>query len=264
MEDHKNGASVQSIDRAFQILETLAECPQGLAIAALSTRLGLNKATVHRILQTLVQWGYVSKDDQHHYYRLGMKVVALSSSYLNGLELKTEALPFMEQLRQQTGLFVHLGILDGRDVVYLEKLGPFTHLRMYSQIGRRATLYSTSLGKAMFARLDAREQSALLAQIQFLPVTDKTIQSADRFLEEAAVTLRRGFALDDEENETGMRCVGAAILDYTGRVIAAVSVSGHISSFPPEKVQAFGAYAAACASAISAQMGYRPRDGMQL
>ena len=261
MEMQKSGASVQTIDRAFEILETLAEFPQGLSIAELTARLGLNKTTVHRILQTLVKWEYVSKDEKHRIYRLGMKVVALSSSYLNGLELRTEALPFMERLRQQTNLFVHLGILDGNDVVYLEKLGPFTHLRMYSQIGRRATLYSTSLGKAMFAQLDAHDQSELLQQIRFQPMTEKTIPDAECFRTEIAVTQARGFALDNEENEPGMRCVGAAILDYTGRVIAAVSVSGHISSFPAERIPEYGAYTVACANAISVQMGYRPQAG---
>lgn len=259
MEEQKNSASVQSIDRAFRILETLAEHPQGLALAELVELLHLNKTTIHRILQTLVEWGYVAKNEKRKCYRLGMKTVALSSAYLGGLELKTEALPFLEQLQKKTGLFVHLGVLDGKDVVYLEKLGPLTRLRMYSQIGRRTTLYSTSLGKAMFAWLDEGAQEALLIEMELLPLTGKTITDAERFRCDISATRERGYALDDEENEVGMRCVGAPVFDYTGRVIAAISISGHTTTFLPEKIGEYGGYAVDCANAVSAQMGYQPQ-----
>ena len=248
---------VQSINRAFQILEALEENRKGLSIAELVELLHLNKSTIHRILQTLVTWGYVSKDDRTKCYRLGIKVMALSSHYLNGLELKTEALPFMERLQQQTEVFVHLGMLDGIDVVYLEKIGPYTHFRMYSQIGRRAALYATGLGKAIFAQLDEARQADLIKRLSFEPITEHTIQDRAGFIEEIARTKARGYAIDEEENEIGMRCVAAPIFDYTGRVIGAVSTSGYVNSFPAEKIQQFGTYVMECAHGISTQMGYQ-------
>ncbi|MDO4573246.1 MAG: IclR family transcriptional regulator [Clostridia bacterium] len=265
MEENKRrsqeGASpdtgVQSINRAFQILEALGEHRGGLSIAELVESLHLNKSTIHRILQTLAAWGYVAKDERSKCYRLGMKVMALSSHYLGSLELKTEALPFMERLQQQTELFVHLGMLDGRDVVYLEKIGPYTHFRMYSQIGRRAALYATGLGKAIFAQLDKARQAEILKELSFEPITEHTVRDEESFLQEIARTEARGYALDEEENEIGMRCVAAPVFDYTGRVIGAVSTSGYVTSFPREKIEQFGAYVMDCARNISLQMGYQ-------
>lgn len=247
---------VQSINRAFQILEALVEHPHGLTIAELVENLRLNKSTIHRILQTLLAWGYVSKDERTKCYRLGMQVMALSSHYLNGLELKTEALPFMEHLQQQTEIFVHLGILDGKDIVYLEKIGPYTHFRMYSQIGKRAAVYSTGLGKAIFANLDEERQAKLLKDMTYEPITPYTVKDEVAFLAEIRRTKERGFAVDDQENEAGMRCVAAPVFDYTGRVIAAISASGYINSlFPEEKIDEFGSYVVECANGISRQMG---------
>lgn len=247
---------VQSINRAFQILEALVEHRRGLSIAELVEMLHLNKSTVHRILQTLVAWGYVSKDDRTKSYRLGMKVMELSSHYLNGLELKTEALPFLERLQQQTKVFVHLGMLDGKEIVYLEKIGPYTHFRMYSQIGRRAAIYATGLGKAVFANLNKTRQAELLKELIYEPITEHTVEDEASFLKEIELTVQRGYAIDEEENEIGMRCVAAPIFDYTGRVIAAVSASGYVNAFPKEKIEQFSAYVTECANSISEQMGY--------
>ena len=264
METNRGGTTpdtgVQSINRAFQILEALVEHPHGFSIAELVEILHLNKSTIHRILQTLLALGYVAKDERTKCYRLGMQVMALSSHYLNGLELKTDALPFMERLQQQTEIFVHLGILDGKDVVYLEKIGPYTHFRMYSQIGKRAALYSTGLGKAIFANLEEVRREKVLKELSYEPITAYTVRDEAEFLEEIRRTEQRGFAIDDQENELSMRCVAAPIFDYTGRVIAAVSASGYVnSSFPEEKISQFGAYVMECAEGISKQMGYLNR-----
>lgn len=247
---------VQSINRAFEILEALVEARQGMTIAELVEQLGLNKSTVHRILQTLVAWGYVTKDERLKCYRSGIKVMALASHYLNGLELKTEALPFLEKLQQQTGVFVHLGTLDQEEIIYLEKLGPYTHFRMYSQIGRRAPVYATGLGKAVFAQLDETHQRALLDKIKFVPSTEHTVTNEAEFLSDIQRTKERGYALDDEENEEGMRCIAAPIFDYTGKVIGAVSASGMVTVVTEDKIPLFGQYVRECAAAISAQMGY--------
>lgn len=253
----EKGSGVQSIDRAFQILEALSEHPRGCSVGELTEELQLNKSTTHRILQTLVAWGYAAQDDKTRIYRLGLKVVGLSSQYLNGLELKTEALPFLEALQRKTGVFAHLGILDGSDVVYLDKLGPYTHLRMYSQIGKRASLHATSLGKAMFLGMKPAQQQALLGQLEFSPMTEKTCKDQAAFLSDIEASRVRGYAVDDEENELGIRCAAAPIYDYTGNVIAAVSASGRVEDFPSHKLPEFGGYVQDCARQISVHMGCR-------
>lgn len=259
-EQTEKDAGVQSINRAFQILEALMDHQKGLRIAELVEILHLNKSTIHRILQTLDAWGYIDKDERTKSYRLGMKVMALSSHYLNGLELKTVALPFLERLQQQTKVFVHLGILDGNEIVYLEKIGPYTHFSMYSQIGRRAPLYSTALGKAVFSNLDNGHRAEILKNLTYEPITEHTVRNEVEFLEEIAITKQRGYAIDEQENELEMRCVAVPIFDFTGRVIAAVSASGYINSFPQEKTEQFGNYVTECAKSVSIQMGCQNYD----
>lgn len=254
---NNNDSGVQSINRSLQILEALANHNRGLTIAELVEELDLNKSTIHRILQTFVAWGYIVKDEKTKRYRLGMKVIDLSYQYLGGLELKTEALPFMEILQQQTGQFAHLALLVGDEVVYLEKLGPHTHPRMYSQIGKKAVIHSSGLGKVIFANLNRVAQEALLKKIDFYYVTEKTIRSAEEFLREIEKVKKCGYAIDEEENEIGMRCVAAPIFDFTGKVIGAVSTSGYTGTFTPQLIEKYAEYTKACANGISTQMGYR-------
>jgi len=253
----KNDSGAQSINRALQILETIADHNRGLTISELVEELKLNKSTIHRILQTFVEWGYVVKDDKSKRYRLGMKVIDLGYQYLGGLELKTEALPFLEILQQQTGQFAHLALLVGDEVVYLEKIGPHTHPRMYSQIGKKLVIHSSGLGKVIFANLNETMQQALIKKMDFHFVTDRTIRTAVEFLREIEKTKVRGYAIDDEENELGMRCVAAPIFDYTGKVIGAVSTSGYIGTFNSQMIEKYAEYTKVCAKGISAQMGYR-------
>lgn len=249
-------ATVQSIDRAFEILEALENCPNGMQVKELSAALALNKSTVSRILLTLASKGYVVKN-KDNYYRLGMRLVDLCSFYLNSLQLKTEALPFLEELRNQTGLIVHLGSLDENEVVYLDKISSFNNIRMYSQIGKRAYVHCTGLGKAMLSRMSREEVEEILA-VKGLPMmTEYTCTDQKNFFDELDRTRARGYAVDEQENEAGIRCVAAPVFDYRGNVIAAVSATGFIDMFPKARIEAMSVYVKKCAESISRSMGYR-------
>ena len=128
-------ATVQSIDRALSIIETLAGEKEGLGVTEISTRVGLHKSTVHRLLSALGERGYVEQRSGGA-YRLGMKIVELSSLYLNQVELKTEAQPYLRRLLQLTKQPVHLAMLDGLEIIYIDKIETIHSIRMYSQIGR--------------------------------------------------------------------------------------------------------------------------------
>ncbi len=249
-------ATVQSIDRAFEILEALGNNPEGMLVKELSAQLGLNKSTVSRILSTLAEHGYVEKN-KNNYYRIGMKMVDLCSLYLNSLQLKTEALPFLEELRAQTGMIIHLGTMNENEVVYLEKISSFQNIRMYSQIGKRAYMHSTSLGKAMLSCLKEKDIEIIINQKGMPAITEKTCTDYEKFLQDLALCKQRGYAIDDEENEMGVRCVAAPIFDYRGNVIAAVSATGFLDMFPEEKIEKIAEYVKKCAGNISRSMGYR-------
>lgn len=248
--------TVQSIDRAFEILEALGNKPEGMLVKELSAQLGLNKSTVSRILATLAEHGYVEKN-KNNYYRIGMIMVDLCSLYLNNLQLKTEALPFLEELRAQTGMIVHLGTMDEGEVVYLEKISSFSNIRMYSQIGKRAYMHATGLGKAMLSGLSEKEVESIVHRRGLPAITEKTCTGYSELLQDLYVTKQRGYSIDDEENEIGVRCVAAPIFDYRGNMIAAVSAAGFLDMFPKEKIEKIGECVKKCAKKISRSMGYR-------
>lgn len=252
-------ATIQSLERALDILEMLGKHPGGMQVKDLSQQLELNKSTVSRMLYTLGERGYVQKKPDGS-YRLGIKIVELCSLHLNSLQLKTEALPFMEQLRNQTGLIIHLGALDDNEIVYLEKLTSYTNIRMYSQIGKRAWLHSTGMGRAILSTMSNKDVLKILKEKGMPAVTSRTCVKEEELLKQLDEIRHRGYAVDDEENEIGMRCVAASIFDYRGDAIAAVSATGFLEMLPYEKIDAIGKCVVDCADSISACMGYQKKN----
>lgn len=250
--------TIQSIDRAFEILETLSMESRGLSIKELSERLTLNKSTVHRILATLIAWGYVEKNNEEKRYRLGPKIINLGSIYLNNIELKTEALPYLHKLKDHTGQVVHLGIIENGDVVYLDKIEIFSTIRMYSKIGKRAMCHNTGLGKAMLAFLPDKEVDKIIREKGLPRVFDNTITDPKVLKEELRVIRSRGWAIDDEENELGIRCAAAPVYDYTGNVIAAISSTGPLNLYTYEYLEeTVSVLVKDAAYQISLRMGYQ-------
>jgi len=246
---------VQSVDRALDILEVLGKSEQGVRVKDLCDTLDMNKSTISRMLNTLAQRGYVEKMPNDA-FRIGMRIVELSSVHLNSLQLKTEALPFMEDLKNRTGLIIHLGIMEDMEVVYLEKLSAYNNLRMYSQIGRRVYAHCTGLGKSMMAFMSEAEVRKILDTKGMPAVTEKTTTDEKKLFQKLDMIRKKGYALDEEENELGVRCVAAPVFDYRGNVIAAVSATGFIDSFPLDRVDTVAADVTDCTGKISKAMGY--------
>jgi DNA-binding IclR family transcriptional regulator len=247
--------SVQSIDRAFDIIELLSQEPRSIAMTEISRRLDLHKSTVHRLLKSLRERGYVEKDLQTGNYKLGIGFVELASLYLNSLELKTEANPFLHQLSKLTGQTAFLAIMDGAEIVYIDKVETYNSLRRYTIIGKRLPLHATSLGKAMLSGFGDKEIEELYFDKKLVTINKKTIATIDDLLAEIRQTRSRGWSIDDEENEKGTRCVGAPIFDYRDRVIAAVSIAWDINTHPDKLWNDFAKQVVKCAADISAKMG---------
>jgi DNA-binding IclR family transcriptional regulator len=247
---------VQSLDRAFDILELLSREQHGLNLTEIGNRLDLHKSTVYRLLQALKQRGYIEKSVQGS-YRLGMEFIELSSLYLNNLELKTEAQPILRELSTLSGNTSFLARLQENEVVYIDKMETYNSLRKYSIIGQRAPLYCTALGKSMLAGKTGDQIRQLYRDADLRAFTERTITSVDVLLDEIEKTRRRGWSLDDEEYEQGLRCVGAPIRDYRNEVIAAVSTSGYASVITRERIEEIAAYVVKAARDISLRMGYR-------
>jgi DNA-binding IclR family transcriptional regulator len=249
--------AVQVLDRALDLIELLSLERSGLGVTELGGRLSLHKSTVHRLLSALAERGYIEKDDGR--YRLGLKFVELASLRLNQLELKTEAAPTLRRLASTLNRVAHLAILDGTEAVYIEKLEPQASLRMYSQIGRRIPIHCTALGKSLLSGLSETELDALTARLTFEKFTQATLTTPGQLKDDVARTRRRGWSLDDEEYERGIRCVAVPVLDYTRRVVAAVSVSGPAKV--EDRMEEIAYQVQDAAFEISRRMGYAPEGG---
>ena len=248
---------VQALDRALDILEALAVEGRGMGVTQLSQRVGLHKSTVHRLLSTFAEWGYVEKNPQDNKYKLGLKVIDLGSIFLNNIELKTEALPYLNELKEKSRQPVHLARLEDGQVVYIEKVDVINSIRMYSQIGRRVPAHSTALGKAMMAHKSVDEVEDIILKRGMTAVTSNTITDKQTLMKELRVIKERGYALDDEENEKGIRCLAAPIMDYRCKVIAAVSTSGTLDVFTYERLDELKSSIMDTAHRISMRLGYK-------
>lgn len=218
--------NVQVLERTIKVTEAMAKYPYGMALTDISKDTGLNKSTVFRILATLQNHGYIMQDNDGK-YKLGYKFLELSSAVLDRLDIRKIAHPYLEELSKITGEVVHLVILDGYEGVYIDKVdNPSGTIRMYSQVGKRIPLHCTSVGKVLLSAMHKEEVEEVIKAKGLPKRTENTITSADRLFEELAKIKDSGYAIDDIENEEGIRCVAAPILNYNGDTVAAVSISG--------------------------------------
>lgn len=247
---------VQSIDRAFEILETLAVEKDGLGVTEIGNRVDLHKSTVHRLLTSMSHKGYIEQNSDTGMYRLGLKFVELCSLYLNSVELKTEAQPYLRNLSVQTTQPIHLATLVDSEVVYIDKVESYNNIRMYSAIGKRVPIHCTAVGKALLLDKGLTEIKEMLGDKELREYSPNTITNPDRLLEEINRAKQKGWTVDNEEHEIGIRCIAAPIYDYRNRIIAAISTSGNKNIISIEKTHELSQYVMKAAEDISQRMGY--------
>ncbi len=215
---------VQPVFKALKVLTCLAEAGRELRLSEIVLLVKLPKSTVYKYLQTLCAARYVMHDPQGDAYWLGSQAWSLGRTVDPSLRVREIAQPLMNELRDQFGETVNLGVLHGHDVVYLEMAQSRQTIRMQASIGAHDPAYCTALGKAILAFLN---ESHWLQHVppQLPARTPKTITTHTQMLEELKLTRERGYALDRGENEEGALCIGAPIRDQDGKVIAALSIS---------------------------------------
>lgn len=248
---------VQSVDRAMAILDILEAAGQGLGVTEIGARVGLHKSTVYRLLATLARRGYVEQDPDTERYALGLRLIELGGAVLDRLELRDLARPFLKRLMETSQEVAHLVVLQGGEVVYIDKVECPGPIRMYSQLGRRAPAHATAVGKAILAYLPPAEAEAIINR-GLARRTPYTITDPDRLRAELALVRQRGYAFDNEENELGIRCVGGPIFNHRGKVVAAFSVSGLAVRMAQEKMEKLAALVRRTSQEISAKLGYHP------
>ncbi len=215
-----------AVERALAILEAVAQRADGLTNSDLSRRLGIPKSSASYILRTLERRGYLRREAESGKYRLGLKVLSLGREVLAGLDIKKVALPVLRALVERTQLTTHLAVLDHGEAVYIEKVEGPGFIKMDTWVGRRMHVHSTSVGKALVAHLSKAEVEAIVHGHGLKKRTPRTITGLGRFLAELDKVRAQGYAVDDEENSLGARCLGAPVFGVLGNVEAAVGVSG--------------------------------------
>jgi IclR family KDG regulon transcriptional repressor len=253
-EDNRN--LVQSVSRSLRILEAMGRSDNPQSLAEITDAVQLPKTTVHRLLETLQCEGYVEQNPITRQFLLSSKILELASSFLGRLDVREVARPILMELWQQSQETVHLGLLDNGEVLYVEKLESPHTIRMYSEIGRRAPLHCTGLGKALLANLPAEEIEQIVARRGLQRYTENTLVDQISLLEEIATIRSRGVAFDNEEHEKSVRCVAAPVFDAQGQVIAAISIAGPAFRMTAERQQDLEPYVVKAAQRISRRLGY--------
>lgn len=216
-------------DKTLEVLEALADHAR---VADIAKSTALPKPTVHRILQTLVRHGFARTDGQGEYVG-GPRILSLAGRFLQRLDIAEQVRPILRDLQERSGWTVHLALLSGDEAVYAAKLEGAKPYTLASRVGMSLRLHCTSIGKAILATMPDAEVRALLARTGMPARTEHTLTDEESLLADLAEVRRRGYAEDHEENEAGVRAVGAAVFDHTGEVFGAVSAAALVYQDDP-------------------------------
>ena len=246
-----------SLRRGIDVLLTVAlACERGSEsnLTEIAAQSGINRSTVSRLLQPMVEARLIDQDAETGSYRLGPQTARLGQIYLENFDVHDVAGPILQRLVEQTNETAHLGVLDGTDVVYVDKHESPLSVRTVARVGSRQPLYSTSMGKVLHAHsshavFDAAVQAGLPRR------TDTTITEAEALALDLERVRSCGYAIDDEENELEIRCVGSPVFEHRGKVVAAISLSGPSTRMSTERVNALSKAVIAAAAEMSAQLG---------
>jgi IclR family acetate operon transcriptional repressor len=242
--------SVQSLDRAFAILEAMADAGGPLGLSQLAAEARLPLATIHRLVRTLVDLGYVRQEPSRQ-YSLGPRLMRLADASTK--RLGTIAHPYMSQVVAQLGESVNLAVLDGEEIVYVAQVQPSVNfMRMFTEVGRRVKPHATAVGKAILASADEQTVRGLLKHTGMPQRTEHTLVTPEEFLDDLVRTRARGYALDDGEQELGVRCVAVAVPDAPRPM--ALSMSGPLTRMTDDAVVAAAPVLAAAADKIAAEL----------
>ncbi|MDY3918563.1 MAG: IclR family transcriptional regulator [Candidatus Limivivens sp.] len=240
MEEEKN--PIQVADRLFQTMEVLA-ARGATGLVELSRILNLHKSTVHRLLNSLIYMGYAVQEEDTGKYRLTYKIMELSSKMMENIDVLDLVHPIMQRLMEQAGETVHFVQLDGTDVVYIDKVeSRMNSIRLVSRIGSRVPVFCSGVGKAIAAEMEEEQIRRLWDASEIRKWTEHTITEYPAFLEECRRIHSQGYALDNEENELGVRCIAAAIPGKVGSARFAYSISGPVGRMTDERIEELKEY----------------------
>lgn len=247
---------IQSVQRALKILDLFNEHTTELKITEISERTGLHKSTLHSLLKTLLEERYISQNNENGKYRLGLKLVERGNVVVNTLDIRQTARKYLLYLSMETGQTAHLGILDGQYSVYIDKVEGKKAVIRYSQIGKRIPLHSTALGKTLLAYQLPEDIKRLLNSYEYTQPTENTITNEANLLKELEKVRAQYYAVDNQENEQGVRCIAVPLLNHENKVIAGISISTLTARVNDSELDEYITLLKKSGQELSKQLGY--------
>jgi DNA-binding IclR family transcriptional regulator len=250
---------VQSIARAFRILETIADHSDGVSHADLSKAVGLHASTAFHLIRTMLALGYLRQDPDTKRYHIARRVFLLAARVSDEVNLVNAALPVMRDLAESMGETAHLGVLSHEGAITIAKSEGTSTFRVSERLGVLRPAHCTAIGKALLASLPKAELDDFLARIELKEFTPRTIVDPARLRRELDRVRDAGYAADDAEFNTELRCAAAVVRDFSGRGIAALGISGPTWRIKTDDLARIGRKVAAAAERLSAELGFRER-----
>jgi IclR family acetate operon transcriptional repressor len=251
---------VQSLTRGLTLLERLSEERYGISLTDLAQRVGLAPSTTHRLLKSLEKMKFVAQDEERGLWYVGVKAFEVGTAFLRDRDFVGVARRFMRRLMEESGESVNLAVLDAGEVLFLSQVECRQMMRALAPPGGRIGAHCSGVGKALLSALPDAEVAGILHRRGLPRLTANTVDSPARLKRELQTTRERGWALDDEEQAVGLRCVAAPILDEYGEPLAAISLSGPKARITDDRIPALGALVKRVAEEITAALGGRAAE----
>ena len=252
----KPAYSILVLEKAIRLLSRFDAENTEWGVTELSKDLEINKSTVSKILSTLESHRYLTKNGENRRYRLGLRLFELGSMVVEQMDLQKVALPYMEELNKRVGETIHLVVMDGFEIVYINKVESVQSLRIATRVGGRLPAYCTGVGKVLLAALSPQELNLFLKSAPLRKLTGNTIMDPEK-LKESFIRIRsQGYALDLEEFSQGLICVAAPIFNYSQKEIGAISISGPSHRMKEKKIEYLIHLIKGTARQISRQLGH--------
>jgi IclR family transcriptional regulator, acetate operon repressor len=252
-QDARDGG-VQSVDRALQIMEALAEDDEGYRLTDLAIRIGLPPSTAHRLLTTLENRRFVQFDREESKWHIGAQSFVVGSTFMRRRNFSARALPYLRKLRDQTRETANLAVVDDDSIIVISRIESREIMRSLTKVGGRVALIASGVGKAVLAAYSDADINAIIRRRGMPRLTEKSIIRPGELFRELETVRRQGYAVDDEEARLGLRCVAAVVFNDCSEPFAAVSVSGMADRLTDERLPEIGAIVHQIAAELSAEL----------
>ena len=260
----RTGPEVKTLEKALRVLAHLGEVRREVSIQEVARAVGLPASTAYRLLAVLARHHYLQAGSAPGRYALGLRLAELGYLAIEGIELRVKARPALEAMMAETRETIHLMVPEGDAGIYIDRVESPQRIRVTASLGFRESLHVSAIGKAILAHLPSEDAERILGR-GLARLTPRTVTDPAQLRRQIRETVARGFAVDLEEGEAGVRCVGAPVFDHRGRVVAAISVSAPAYRTPLPKLLGWGPRVRAAADTVSRALSFHsagsPRPG---